>query len=128
MVAHTSVNRKQPVRRQLLKMSNGISSFGFPSSSPRLEKFGFKFSFGGAHISRTMATRWTAPASRSTESTYKYIQMHRDRSTTRENRVISEAEMPSKFGEFALPFPSESVRRHMSVSTGHVKKSDLHRR
>ena len=30
------------------------SSLGFPSASPGLETFGFKFSSGGAHISRTM--------------------------------------------------------------------------
>jgi hypothetical protein len=35
-------------------MSNGLSSIGFPSVSPALEKFGLKFSPGGAHISRTM--------------------------------------------------------------------------
>jgi hypothetical protein len=29
-------------------------SFGFPAASPDLERFGFKFSSGGAHISRTM--------------------------------------------------------------------------
>src|SRR5262249_27355145 len=29
-------------------------SFGSRTASPALEKFGFKFSFGGAHISRTM--------------------------------------------------------------------------
>jgi hypothetical protein len=31
-----------------------VSAFGFPIASPELEKFGFKFSVGGAHISRTM--------------------------------------------------------------------------
>jgi hypothetical protein len=35
-------------------MLSGLSSLGFPSVSPELEKFGFKFSSGGAHISRTM--------------------------------------------------------------------------
>jgi hypothetical protein len=35
-------------------MLSGLSSPGFPSVSPALEKFGFKFSSGGAHISRTM--------------------------------------------------------------------------
>jgi len=29
-------------------------SIGFPPASPALERFGLKFSFGGAHISRTM--------------------------------------------------------------------------
>jgi hypothetical protein len=31
-----------------------LSSLGFPAVSPALEKFGLKFSSGGAHISRTM--------------------------------------------------------------------------
>jgi hypothetical protein len=35
-------------------MLSGLSSVGFPSISPALEKFGLKFSSGGAHISRTM--------------------------------------------------------------------------
>jgi hypothetical protein len=35
-------------------MLSGLSSLGFPSVSPALEKFGLKFSSGGAHISRTM--------------------------------------------------------------------------
>jgi hypothetical protein len=35
-------------------MMSGHSSFGFPAPSPALEKFGLKFSSGGAHISRTM--------------------------------------------------------------------------
>jgi hypothetical protein len=35
-------------------MLSGLSSVGFPPASPTLEKFGFKFSSGGAHISRTM--------------------------------------------------------------------------
>jgi hypothetical protein len=35
-------------------MLTGLSSLGFPSASPALEKFGLKFSSGGAHISRTM--------------------------------------------------------------------------
>jgi hypothetical protein len=35
-------------------MLSGLSSLGFPSASPALENFGFKFSSGGAHISRTM--------------------------------------------------------------------------
>src|ERR1039458_437297 len=35
-------------------MSSVHSSLGFPSASPTLETFGFKFSSGGAHISRTM--------------------------------------------------------------------------
>ena len=35
-------------------MPSGLSSLGFPSASAALEKFGFKFSSGGAHISRTM--------------------------------------------------------------------------
>jgi hypothetical protein len=34
--------------------TGGISSLGFPAASPALEKFGLKFSPGGAHISRTM--------------------------------------------------------------------------
>jgi hypothetical protein len=34
--------------------TGGISSLGFPAPSPALETFGFKFSSGGAHISRTM--------------------------------------------------------------------------
>ena len=35
-------------------MLGGPSSLGFPPVSPALEKFGLKFSSGGAHISRTM--------------------------------------------------------------------------
>jgi hypothetical protein len=35
-------------------MPSSLSSLGFPVVSPALEKFGFKFSSGGAHISRTM--------------------------------------------------------------------------
>jgi hypothetical protein len=35
-------------------MLSSPSSLGFPPVSPALEKFGFKFSSGGAHISRTM--------------------------------------------------------------------------
>src|SRR4051812_42459178 len=35
-------------------MLMGTSSLGFPAASPDLETFGFKFSSGGAHISRTM--------------------------------------------------------------------------
>jgi hypothetical protein len=35
-------------------MLSSLSSLGFPVVSPALEKFGFKFSSGGAHISRTM--------------------------------------------------------------------------
>ena len=35
-------------------MLSSLSSLGFPTVSPALEKFGFKFSSGGAHISRTM--------------------------------------------------------------------------
>jgi hypothetical protein len=35
-------------------MISGTPSFGFPAASPALEKFGLKFSSGGAHISRTM--------------------------------------------------------------------------
>jgi len=35
-------------------MLRGLSSLSFPSASPGLEKFGFKFSSGGAHISRTI--------------------------------------------------------------------------
>ncbi len=35
-------------------MLSGLSSLGFPAVSPALEKFGLKFSSGGAHISRTM--------------------------------------------------------------------------
>jgi hypothetical protein len=34
--------------------ASSSSSFGFPAASPDLERFGFKFSSGGAHISRTM--------------------------------------------------------------------------
>ena len=34
--------------------ASGASSFGFPATSAALEVFGFKFSSGGAHISRTM--------------------------------------------------------------------------
>jgi len=34
--------------------SGGVSSLSFPAASPGLEKFGFKFSSGGAHISRTV--------------------------------------------------------------------------
>lgn len=33
---------------------NSFSSPGFPVASPALETFGFKFSSGGAHISRSM--------------------------------------------------------------------------
>ena len=34
--------------------SGGVSLLSFPAASPGLEKFGFKFSSGGAHISRTV--------------------------------------------------------------------------
>jgi hypothetical protein len=34
--------------------ASGHSRLGFPTASPALETFGFKFSSGGAHISRTM--------------------------------------------------------------------------
>jgi hypothetical protein len=34
--------------------ASSSSSLGFPAASPPLERFGFKFSSGGAHISRTM--------------------------------------------------------------------------
>ncbi len=34
--------------------ASGVSFSGFPAASPALEAFGFKFSSGGAHISRTM--------------------------------------------------------------------------
>jgi hypothetical protein len=34
--------------------ASGLSPLGFPAASPALEKFGLKFSSGGAHISRTM--------------------------------------------------------------------------
>jgi hypothetical protein len=34
--------------------ANCVSSLSFPAASPGLERFGFKFSSGGAHISRTM--------------------------------------------------------------------------
>jgi hypothetical protein len=34
--------------------ATGVSSLGFPPASSALETFGFKFSPGGAHISRTM--------------------------------------------------------------------------
>jgi hypothetical protein len=34
--------------------TSGVYSLGFPAASSSLEKFGFKFSSGGAHISRTM--------------------------------------------------------------------------
>jgi hypothetical protein len=34
--------------------ASSLPSLGFPAASPALEKFGFKFSSGGAHISRTM--------------------------------------------------------------------------
>jgi hypothetical protein len=37
-----------------VSMLSGPSSLGFPSASPALERFGLKFSSGGAHISRTM--------------------------------------------------------------------------
>ena len=37
--------------------ASGPSSIGFPAASPALEAFGLKFSFGGAHISRTMMLR-----------------------------------------------------------------------
>jgi hypothetical protein len=33
---------------------SGFSTLGFPAASPALERFGLKFSSGGAHISRTM--------------------------------------------------------------------------
>ena len=36
---------------------DSISSLGFPAASPSLETFGFKFSSGGAHISRTLMMR-----------------------------------------------------------------------
>src|SRR5271156_6066864 len=35
-------------------MLGSLSSLGFPSVSPALEKFGLKFSSGGSHTSRTM--------------------------------------------------------------------------
>src|ERR1035441_8930226 len=38
----------------LQSTASGVSSIGFPAASPALETFGFKFSSGGAHISRTM--------------------------------------------------------------------------
>ena len=34
--------------------NSGWATLGFPSATPALEKFGLKFSNGGAHISRTM--------------------------------------------------------------------------
>lgn len=34
--------------------ARGLSTLGFPAASSALEKFGLKFSAGGAHISRTM--------------------------------------------------------------------------
>lgn len=34
--------------------ATGFSTVGFPAASPALEAFGFKFTAGGAHISRTM--------------------------------------------------------------------------
>jgi len=34
--------------------NSGWATLGFPSATPALEKFGFKFSGGGAHSSRTM--------------------------------------------------------------------------
>ena len=34
-----------------LTASGGVSSLSFPAASPALEKFGFKVSSGGAHIS-----------------------------------------------------------------------------
>ena len=37
-----------------LVIMSSVSSFGFPSAAPALEKYGLKFSSGGAHISRTM--------------------------------------------------------------------------
>ena len=37
-----------------MTVASGLSSVDFPSASPSLEKFGLKFSSGGAHISRTM--------------------------------------------------------------------------
>ncbi len=37
-----------------MTMLSSLSSLGFPAVSPALEKFGLKFSSGGAHISRTM--------------------------------------------------------------------------
>src|ERR1017187_7166385 len=38
----------------LQSTASGVSSIGFPAASPEWETFGFKFSSGGAHISRTM--------------------------------------------------------------------------
>ena len=38
----------------LLLSASSSSSLGFPAASPPLKRFGFKFSSGGAHISRTM--------------------------------------------------------------------------
>jgi hypothetical protein len=40
--------------QDLEPVDGGMSSFSFPAASPALKKFGFKFSSGGAHISRTM--------------------------------------------------------------------------
>ena len=37
-----------------LLSAGSTSSLGFPAASVPLEKFGFKFSSGGAHVSRTM--------------------------------------------------------------------------
>ena len=37
-----------------LTASGGVYSLGFPPASLSLERFGFKFSSGGAHISRTV--------------------------------------------------------------------------
>ena len=36
---------------------SGVSSVSFPAAAPTLETFGFKFSSGGAHLSRTMMLR-----------------------------------------------------------------------
>jgi hypothetical protein len=48
-------SRESMIRLDDLQLTTGgISSLGFPAPSPALETFGFKFSSGGAHISRTM--------------------------------------------------------------------------
>jgi len=38
----------------VLSTQSGLTAVVFPAPTPALEKFGFKFSAGGAHISRTM--------------------------------------------------------------------------
>src|SRR5947207_1590364 len=52
---HVSTDRRY--RMSLLELDIRRRSIAFPQRSEKLERFGFKFSPGGAHISRTMMLR-----------------------------------------------------------------------